>query len=172
MQEEFLSPVKILETLGIASDLLACDFGSGIGKWTIPLAKTIPNGMVFAVDIFEENLMFLESEAKRQGVDNIKILLSDIEKGVKINSNEIDLVLVVNLLFQSDRKDLILTEAERILKNEGKLVIIDWKEDNPMGLKKELIVFRDIKDYLAKNFYLEKEFDAGRYHRGLIFVKK
>jgi ubiquinone/menaquinone biosynthesis C-methylase UbiE len=98
--------------------------------------------------------------------------LSDIEKGVKINTNEIDLILIVNVLFQSDRSDLILKEAERILKNEGKLVIIDWKGDNPMGLKKELIDFDDIKKRLIGSFNLEKEFDAGRYHRGLIFIKK
>ena len=173
MQNEFLNPQEILDTLNIKPTMTACDFGCGAGGWSIPLAKMLPSGMVYAVDILAEPLSFLISNASRQNVSNIKPILSDIEKGVKIiNNEEVDLVLIINILFQSDSNELILNEADRILKKGGMMLIADWKDNNPMGIKDELVKFEEIKNAILKKEYsLEKEFDAGHYHRGLIFKK-
>ncbi|MCK9393739.1 class I SAM-dependent methyltransferase [bacterium] len=173
MQNEFLNPQEILNTLTIKPTMIACDFGCGAGGWTIPLAEMVPSGMVYAVDILEEPLSFLIANAKRQNVNNIKPILSDIEKGVKIiNNDEVDLVFIINTLFQSDDIELILNEADRILKKKGLMFIADWKDGNPMGLKNELIKFEIIKkNIIEKGYSIEKEFDAGQYHRALIFKK-
>jgi len=173
MQNEFLDPQEILKTLVLKPTETACDFGCGAGGWTIPLAKMLPSGMVYAVDILEEPLSFLKANASRQNVNNIKIILSDIEKGVKIiNNNEVDIVLIINILFQADNNELILKEADRILKKGGMILIADWKDNNPMGIKENLVRFEEIKSIiLSKGYTLEKEFDAGHYHRGLIFKK-
>jgi ubiquinone/menaquinone biosynthesis C-methylase UbiE len=173
MQNEFLNPQEILKTLVIKPTIIACDFGCGAGGWTIPLAKMLPSGMVYAVDILEEPLSFLKANAARQNTSNIKTILSDIEKGVKIiNNDEVDLVLIINTLFQADNNELILNEADRILKKGGMILIADWKDNNPMGIKSELVKFEEIKEMLLKKGYsIKKEFDAGHYHRGLIFKK-
>lgn len=173
MQNEFLNPQEILNTLTIKPTATACDFGCGAGGWTIQLAKMLPSGMVYAVDILEEPLSFLKATASRQNVNNIKTILSDIEKGVKIiNNGEVDLVLIVNTLFQTDDIGLILNEADRILKKEGIMLIADWKDNNPMGIQNNLVNFEEIKSIVLKKGYkIEKEFDAGCYHRGLIFKK-
>ncbi|MCK9578527.1 class I SAM-dependent methyltransferase [bacterium] len=173
MENEFLYPQEILKTLVINPNSTTCDFGCGTGGWTIPLAKLLPSGIVYAIDIVEDSLLFLKSNASRQGVHNIKTILSDIEKGVKIiNNDEVDIVLIVNTLFQTDNIGLILNEADRILKKGGFILIIDWKENNPMGIEKDLVKFEEIKSIILNNKYkLEKEFDAGHYHRGLIFKK-
>jgi len=173
MQNEFLNPQEILKTLVIKPTIIACDFGCGAGGWTLPLAKMLPSGMVYAVDILEEPLSFLKANAARQNISNIKTILSDIEKGVKIiNNDEVDLVLIINTLFQTDNNELILKEADRILKKGGMILIADWKDNNPMGIKSELVKFEEIKEAILKKGYsIEKEFDAGHYHRGLIFKK-
>ncbi|MFA5080582.1 MAG: class I SAM-dependent methyltransferase [Candidatus Paceibacterota bacterium] len=173
MQNEFLNPQEILKTLTIKPTMVACDLGCGAGGWTIPLAKMLPSGMVYAVDILEEPLSFLIANANRQNVSNIKTILSDIEKGVKIiNNDEIDLVLIINILFQLDSIELVLNEADRILKKGGMMLIADWKDNNPMGLKDNVVKFEEIKkNIIEKGYSIEKEFDAGQYHRGLIFKK-
>lgn len=173
MQGEFLSPQEVLGSLNLKPTTIACDFGCGAGGWTIPLAKLLPLGMVYAVDILEEPLSFLKANANRQNINTIKTILSNIEKGVKIiNNDEIDLVLIVNTLFQLDNIEPVLNEADRILKKGGMILIVDWKDNNPMGIKDGLVQFEKIKTILSdKGYATEKEFDAGHYHRGLIFKK-
>ena len=53
----FLNPQQIINNLSFLDPhMVACDIGSGSGGWTIPLAKKLDNGKVYAVDIKEEAL--------------------------------------------------------------------------------------------------------------------
>jgi ubiquinone/menaquinone biosynthesis C-methylase UbiE len=173
MQEELLKPEKIIELLDIPDSSIVCDFGCGSNGWTIPLAKAVPHGMVYAVDVIDDYLGLLESNLKRKKVDNVKILLSDIEKDVKIGDKEIDLLVVANLLHQVDDPDSVMKEGARILKDGGQVVIVDWKKDNPFDISDRVVDFDKLKESILKiGFKIEKELDAGAYHRCLIIKKE
>ena len=83
------------------------------------------------------------------------------------------MALLANILFQSSKKADIIKEAKRIVKKGGKIIIIDWKKDQPFGPPQKLIVSEDlVKDMVKKEgFKLEKEFPAGDNHWGIIFIK-
>ncbi|BFT95157.1 MAG: hypothetical protein MNSN_03120 [Minisyncoccus archaeiphilus] len=172
MQTEFLNPNSIIDSLDISESAIICDFGCGSNGWTIPLARKVPKGMVYGVDVSSESLDFLGANIKRLGLHNVKLLLSDLEKGVKIFDKEVDLLVIANLLFQVEDNLSVLREAKRILKDGGQAVIVDWKDGNPFGLKEELVDFSELRECILKTgFEIEKEFDAGGYHRCLIIRK-
>jgi len=167
--EEFLDPEKILEKLDLNKKMVAADFGCGSGGWAIPLAKKVK--WVFAIDILEEPLSALRSKMKMEKVFNIDPLRGNVEGKTTLLSESCDLVLMTNLLFQVDDAKKVFEEAKRVLKEGGKILVVDWKEKAEVGPEKRVSVEK-IKE-IAKGVGLsfEEEFEAGIYHFGLIFSK-
>lgn len=171
---EFLNPNEVLNQLKLRKDMTACDFGSGSGGWSIPLAKKLEDGLVYAIDILEEPLSALKGKAALEKITNIKIIQANVENknGSTLSDNSVDLVLMTNLLFQLEHKKEVFGEAKRILKKAGKILVVDWKKEAPLGPEKGRISEKEVKEIVKEfGFKLEKEFPAGLYHYGLIFEK-
>jgi len=170
--EGFLNPNEVLNQLKLLGEMIAADFGSGSGGWAIPLAKRLKFGKVYAVDILEEPLSALKSKAEIQKVYNIETINSNVEKGIKLPDLSCDLVLLTNLLFQVDDKKRVLTEAKRVLKKGGKILVVDWLPEALQGPREGRVSPDEVKK-IAKNLNLklEKEFQAGVFHYGLVFTK-
>lgn len=154
--------------------MVAANFGSGSGGWAIPLAKKLEQGKVIAIDILEEPLSALKSKLSFEGVSNIEIIRSNIETegGSKLPDSSCDLVLMTNLLFEIKDRKQVLSEGKRVLKEGGKILIVDWELDSIFGPKRGRLSLEDVKK-LAKilKFKTEKEFRASPYHWGLILSK-
>ena len=154
--------------------MTAADFGSGAGGWTIPLAKKLEEGRVFAIDIQEEPLSALESRAKIQGISNIKKIVANVEERILgLAGFSCDLVLITDLLFQVDDKKGVFEEAKRVLKPAGRILVVEWAPEASLGPAGDNRVSqKEVKEIAQKlGFLLEKEFKAGDYHYGLVFKK-
>ena len=172
----FLRPEQVIEEAGIKEGMKIADFGCGAGYFTILMAKIVgEEGTVYAVDVLRTALESVKSKAKIEGLLNIEIVLSNLEilKGSKLKDESVDLVLLANVLFQSFKKADIIKETKRILKKAGKIVVIEWEKNQPMGPPEKFIVSKELVKDLAKkeNFKFEKEFPAGKSHWGMIFKK-
>ena len=170
----FLNPSEVLKQLKLQKDMLAADFGCGSGGFSIPLAKILGKGKVFAFDIQEEALSVLRSRAKLENLQNIETKRCDLEtsNATGLEGNSLDLVLVPNLLFQIENKKAIMEEAKRILKKGGQILILDWSPGAYLGPKEDRVSEEEVKKIAKElDLKLEKEFKAGSYHYGLIFQK-
>lgn len=170
----FLNPKEILSRLKLKADMVAADFGSGSGGWAMPLAERLEDGKVIAIDILEEPLSALKAKLKRRNIDNIEIIKSNVEAlhGSKLLSGSCDLVLMTNLLFQIEDKELVLKEAKRVLKEKGRILIVDWKKDKSFGPRENAISPEDIKNIQEIPFQVKHEFEASPYHWAMILEKK
>ena len=167
----FLNPSEVLNSIDLKENFIAADFGSGSGGWVIPLAKILREGKVYAIDILEEPLSALRSKIKLEKISNIETIKSDLEKTSKVLSGSCDLVLMTNLLFEVEDKKKTIEEGKRVLKEGGRLLIVDWKKGVPLG-PTERVSPEEIKKAAEEiDLKLEKEVDAGAYHWGLIFIK-
>ena len=169
---EFLNPSEVLKQFKLKKGMVAADFGCGAGGWAIPLAKKLEEGKIYAIDILEEPLSALRAKIKLEKIFNIETIKSDVEKTSRLISESCDLVLMTNLLFECEDKKSVLEEGKRVLKKGGKILIVDWQKDNPLTKEIEKVDFEKIKK-IAKEIglKLEKEFEAGVYHYGLVFSK-
>lgn len=170
--ESFLNPKEILNKLELRTDAVAADFGSGSGGWAIPLAKKLEKGKVYALDVLEEPLSALKSKAQLGKISNIETALADVERETRLLSDSCDLVLMTNLLFECEDKKAVMAEGKRVLKSGGRILVVDWKKESPLGPKEGRISADDVKK-IARDFdlKLKKEFPAGAYHYGLVFIK-
>jgi len=174
MNQGFLNPAEVLKQLKLKKGMIAADFGCGSGGWVIPLAKILEEGKIYAIDILEEPLSALKSRAKLEKILNVETIRSNVEakNGSKLSDNSCDLVLMTNLLFECDDKKIVLEEGKRVLKPGGRILVVDWIKDNPLTPEIEWVDFEEIKKIAKElDLKLEKEFEAGLYHRGLILVK-
>jgi len=169
----FLDPVQILKKLKLKEDKIAVDFGAGSGGWAIPLATILEEGKVFAVDVQEEPLHVLDSKARLQGISNIKSIVANVQQTIPglVNAS-CDLVLITNLLFQIDDRRAVFQEAQRVLKQNGRVLVVEWKKETPLGPKEGKISEEEVKDIAqSTGFKFQEKIDAGDYHFGLVFVK-
>ena len=170
----FMNPDKIVEELAVRSGMFVADFGCGAGYFTIPIAKIVKNsGKIYAVDVLTEALENVSSKAKLYGLLNIETVRANIETvgGSKIEEASVDLVILANVLFQCNDYDSVLTEAKRILKINGNIVIIDWIPNKiQLGPKFEhCLSEEDMKKLSIKNgLKIVRRIDAGNQHYGML----
>lgn len=174
----FSDPLKNIQQLGLIKGMHIADFGSGSGFYSIAMADEVgTNGRVYAIDVQKDLLQKIKNEAKMRGLSNLEIIWGDVEKfgGTKIKDHSIDIVIIANMLFQAPEKNNVCVEAKRILKNGGRVLVVDWMDSfGGLGPRKEdVFLASQAKDIFQKNgFMLNKEFDAGDHHYGLIFKKQ
>ena len=168
----------ILNNAEIEENMKVADLGCGsMGYFVFQLAKIVGNnGKVFAVDIMKTVLESIKRKIKVENLKNIETVWSDLEKfkATKIENSSIDVALLINTLYQSQKRAEILRETVRMVKKYGKIVIVEWRDFKiPFGPP----VSKRVKNELLKinapklGLKLEKEFLAGSYHYGLIFIK-
>lgn len=174
----FLNPDFIVNEFGLKSGMSVADFGSGAGYFTILIGQIVgKEGRVYALDILQTALDSVREKAKIAGLENVETVHANLEvlgsSGLSDQSQ--DLVLLANILFQSDKKLEIIKEAKRILKDGGSLIIIDWKKGvngfgPPDSLRPDEIAIRSLIS--GERFEWKKNFDAGQFHFGMVFRKQ
>jgi ubiquinone/menaquinone biosynthesis C-methylase UbiE len=127
--QEFFAPEAILKKLGLTS---ACkdvvEFGCGYGTFTIPAARII-SGIVYALDIEPEMLKLTGCKAEEAGIHNIDRWLRDFAvDGSGLPDASVDYAMLFNILHAEERM-MLIQEAWRVLKGDGKLGIIHWNYD-------------------------------------------
>lgn len=171
---EFLDPNKILDQVFLQSNFVTADFGCGAGGWTIPLAQRLKEGKVYAIDLKEEAISALKSRTSLTRVNNIVPILANVEEKIsELKDSYCDFILLTNILFQAENPKNIFKEISRILKTDGKVLVVEWSPDSPFGPQDNLISIDDIKKLASEiNFQLEKEINTGTYHYGLLLKKE
>ncbi len=170
----FADPAENVRRLQLTEHMTVADFGAGPGLYALSLAKAVPAGTVYAIDVQKELLGRLEREAKLAHLSNIHFIWGNLEKinGSTLRDQSVDLVLLSNILFQTTAKYTMLLEAKRILREGGRLAIIDWQDSfGHLGPPTDQVLTAEKATEIASSasFTLERRFDAGAHHYGLIF---
>ncbi|MBT3227495.1 MAG: methyltransferase domain-containing protein [Candidatus Marinimicrobia bacterium] len=117
-----LKPDIMLQKLGIPPGSTILDLGCGNGFFTFPAAVAMGSGMVIAADMSEPMLSLLR---QRNTPDNIQILQVE-EVKMDIEDDSVDAAVLIALYHEFKTPLDNLTEIKRVLKTEGKLLILDW----------------------------------------------
>ena len=173
----FTNPVKNLKALGLREDMIVADLGAGSGFYTVPLAKMVPNGKVYALEVQNDFLTTIRNKAKEAHLDNLECILGDVEKigGTKLKDGIVDAIVASNILFQIEDKYKFIEEAQRILKSDGKLLLIDWSPDSKVASRfiDGIIPLNNARLLFAqKGFVWLRNIEVGEHQYGIIFKNK
>jgi ubiquinone/menaquinone biosynthesis C-methylase UbiE len=95
------------------------------------------------------------------------------DKGSGLLTASVDRIIIANTLFQAEHPEKIVKEAKRVLKNSGKVAVIDWVDSfNQIGPHADNIITKEeARQYFEKlGFVLESFIDAGSHHYGMLYV--
>ena len=174
-----MDPNDLFEKLGLHIGMHVADFGSGkTGNFVFPAAKIVGStGSVYAIDIIKEALLGLTKRAALDQFTNIHTVWADLERpnAVAIPPRTLHAVFLINFLSAVKQRDTVLDEAHRLLKPGGSILIVDWKNRllsfAPPG--EDIVHVESMKQWANTNGYTtQKEFEADKYHWGLILTKQ
>lgn len=171
----FTNPQQNILHLGLKEGMVVADFGAGAGFYSRACSERVGlSGKVYAIEVQKDLVKKLESELKNWKISNIDCIWGDIEKvgGTKLGDYSVDAVIISNVLFQTEDKLGVIDEAGRILKKEGKVLVVDWNDESYMGKDGGYYISEDkIRELFEKRgFRFTEKISTTSTHYGIIFI--
>jgi SAM-dependent methyltransferase len=130
-RDAWQKPDAVLDALQLVPTALVADLGAGTGYFSVRLAKRVPQGKVYAVDIEPDMLRYL---GERKHHEHLSVLEPVQASADAANLPEpVDLVLVVDTYHHIDNRTAYFAKLRESLRPDGRLAIIDFKVDAPEG---------------------------------------
>lgn len=126
---EYFDPARIWERLQPQAGNTIVDIGTGVGFVALPLAAEFPDCCVIGCDIQPGMIALLLEDAADRKLDNVKGIVMT-PNAVDLPNGAADIVVMAQLHHELDDPVLLLRECGRILKPGGRVVIVDWKDED------------------------------------------
>jgi SAM-dependent methyltransferase len=124
-QNRLQPPETVLKTIGIREGMVIGEIGAGRGRYTVILADAVGDkGHIYANDIDDSDLEYLELRCERDGIPNVSTITGE-EYDPLLPDNELDMIFMVNVYHHLSDPVRIMQNALPSLKAGGTLVIIE-----------------------------------------------
>jgi ubiquinone/menaquinone biosynthesis C-methylase UbiE len=160
IRERMVNPEAYLNGLFSRTDNVIVDYGCGTGFYCKYLRKF--TSKLYCVDINSKAL-----EELKKSIQNV-ITLTDVSS---ILDNSVDVVFFANSFHDMEKEEAV-RNVKRVLKENGIVIIIDWKKERTMfGPPPSIRMSED--DYLIafSGFKLDRKFDSEPHHYGLVLKR-
>ncbi|HVT42899.1 MAG TPA: methyltransferase domain-containing protein [Thermoanaerobaculia bacterium] len=165
-RSRWLPPEDVVEKLELTPGMTVADIGAGTGYFSIPIARKIEPGRVHAVDLQGQMLETLREKLSTDAITNV-VVTEGSASATNLDAELCDLVFLANVWHELNDHAAVLDEARRILRSEGRLVILDWRKsiDPPPGPPTEhRVSMTETVDMLkAKAWRVERVTLVGKY---------
>ncbi|MFC4209570.1 class I SAM-dependent methyltransferase [Pedobacter lithocola] len=147
-----------LASLPLKSNSAVADVGAGSGFYTFRVAKRIPKGKVYAVEIQDDAIAYLKKKVHDDRLTNVEVI-KGTEKDPNLPANSIDLAFMVDVYHELEYPAAYLAALRKALKPNGQLLLLEYKEEDPtVAIKPEhkMSVKQAKKELAANGFKLVK----------------
>jgi len=160
---------RAMDAVGVAPGMVVGEAGAGDGYFTLPMARRVgAEGAVYANDISRRALDRLESNARREQIDNIHVVEGDVDDP-RFPRRDLELVVVVHAFHDFSQPVEWLRNVKKYLRPGAAVAIID--RDPGQGAEGHFWTRERILGYAASaGFEMTKLVDGISRH--LIIVVK
>jgi len=162
----------MLANLGLLKGMTICDMGCGNGFYTLQLAEMAGSeGRILAVDVQPEMLGLLRGRMEELGIDNVTPILGSIHNP-RLPDGAVDLILLVDVYHEFSHPELMLQAMRRSLSEEGLIVLVEYREEDPDVPIKPLHKMSKtqiMKELTANGFEFSKEFNGLPWQHMMFF---
>jgi ubiquinone/menaquinone biosynthesis C-methylase UbiE len=121
-------PDRVIEVLGIERGSRLADIGAGGGYFTFKLAEAVgPEGVVYAVDVDEDMIAYLEETAQEDGWTNVRVVRGEFGDPL-LPDGGIDLVFTSNTYHHLEDPVAYFEVVLADLAPGGRVAILDLNE--------------------------------------------
>jgi SAM-dependent methyltransferase len=151
-RDAWQKPDGVIRALELAPDAVVADVGAGTGYFAVRLARAVPKGRVYGVDAEPDMVRYLAQRAQREGFTNLTaVAAKPTNPGIP---SAVDLVILVDTYHHVSDRERYFRELKKSLKPGGRLAIIDFTLDSPVGPpQRARLPASAVKDELARAGY-------------------
>ena len=124
-------PERVIAALQLQPGASVADLGAGTGYFSVRLAKAVPQGTVYAVDIEPAMLAHIVKRASAAGLTNI-VTVTAAERSPALPA-PVDVLLVVDTYHHLPDRVAYFRDVQKVLKPGGRVAIVDFRKDSPEG---------------------------------------
>jgi ubiquinone/menaquinone biosynthesis C-methylase UbiE len=120
-------PQEIFKAMSLKDGDVVADVGCGSGWFSRRLARAVaPRGKVYAEDIQQGMLDLAGESARKEGLDNVEIVLGT-ETDPRLPEGGVDWVLLVDVYHEFQKPAEMLEAIRRSLKPGGRVALIEYR---------------------------------------------
>jgi SAM-dependent methyltransferase len=124
-REEKLQINRVMDVLKIKEGSSVADIGAGSGWFTVRAARRVgSNGMVYAVDINQDYLKYIDERAKKEDLPNVHTILGR-EDDPLLPANSTDAVLILKTYHEIANPLRLMRNLRKSLRDGALVGIID-----------------------------------------------
>lgn len=124
-RHKLLNPEETLNKIGFEEGMLAAEIGCGTGFYTIPASRILgDDGKIYAFDIESKMLTLLRMKIEKP---NIVPIVCEEDK-LPLKDKLLDIALLAFMIHESSAPFDYIKEIKRVLKQLGRLAVIDWNK--------------------------------------------
>ncbi len=124
-RDAWQAPDAVLALLGLVPDARVADLGSATGYFAVRLARRVPRGVVYGIDIEPDMVRYLAERAAREKIPNLKSVLGAPDDPKLPEA--VDVLLVVDTYHHIEERVGYFRRTRDKLRAGGRLVIVDFK---------------------------------------------
>jgi ubiquinone/menaquinone biosynthesis C-methylase UbiE len=173
---QLIDAEKVLEKLHLKKGNILLDLACGQGEYAIECSNIVgEEGLIYAVDLWDENIVQLRKASSVAGIKNIKAIVADVSKVMPIGNDSVDVCLMATVLHDlilEKAADEAIKEVRRVLKPNGLLAIIEFKKiDGPPGPPMKIRLSPNEVESLVRPFgFIKNELkEVGEYNYLMTF---
>lgn len=137
---------EVLSKLSLKPGMMVADIGAGSGLFSRSLAKAVaPAGKVYAVDIQQDLLDYINKRDKEENIPNVRTVLGAFDDP-KLPARDVDLAFINDVLHHIDHRAAYLKALGTYMQANGRIAIIEMDKNDPNTPHKnqpELLVGRE-----------------------------
>ena len=166
-RREALDPQRVLSLVPIQYHQTIADIGCGPGYFTVPIAKSLFGGKVYALDVQQEMLDATQAAFDEINLTNVEVRLSK-EKQLPLDDGSLDGALIAFVLQESQDPQALLSEAKRCLKDAGWLAVLEWRKEEmeagpPLAQRIDSEELRGMSEEAGFRIKMEHKLNGSQY---------
>ena len=124
---------EVFSQLPLKPSQSVADIGCGTGTFSLPLAKHLPEGKLYCLDIAEEMLERVKKKIKENNISNVIVKkINELDFGLDLQS--LDGVFMTFVLHEQEDRVAFLKAIGGLLKKGGWVGFVEWvKKEMPEG---------------------------------------
>lgn len=126
-----IPPEYIWKTLAPDHHTDKVEIGAGTGLFSKAFQELSGEGHTIALDISEEMVTWMKENIIEEFPQIIPMKTNG--KNLPLADNSADIVFMICLHHEIESPEALLSEVRRILRNSGKMFIVDWNKNNSGG---------------------------------------
>ena len=126
---------KRLAPLALKPGDVVADIGAGTGVFSRAMARAVgPTGKVYAEDIQQSLLDYIDKRSQDENIDNIVTILGEFDDP-KLPTRDVDVAWLHDVLHAVEKKESMLKNLVSYLKPEARIGITEWVKEDEAALK-------------------------------------